>query len=143
MTVCNLVGNIYNKAYRSILGIIMMSNDGRICFIVVPDKNNLVCCSKYNFGDFMAAILNFMFYKKSTRMRAPNPSRYHHRGISQAQSKQKKISAKTLLTTVSLRYPVVFAYICINVDLQYCFIKTNEIIGFLIPENIRIDILCL
>ena len=34
-----LFGNIYNKAYRSILGInIIMSNDGRICFIVVPDK---------------------------------------------------------------------------------------------------------
>ena len=33
-----LFGNIYNKAYRSILGIIMMSNDRRICFIVVPDK---------------------------------------------------------------------------------------------------------
>ena len=27
------------KAYRSILGNIMMSNDGRICFIVDPDKN--------------------------------------------------------------------------------------------------------
>ena len=37
--VCNLFGNIYNKAYRSILGNIMMSNDGRICFIVVPDEN--------------------------------------------------------------------------------------------------------
>ena len=34
----NLLGNIYNKAYLSILGIIMMSNDGRICYIVVPDK---------------------------------------------------------------------------------------------------------
>ena len=43
----------------------MMSNDGRICFIVVPDKNIMVCCSKYNFSYFMAAILNFMFYKKS------------------------------------------------------------------------------
>ena len=42
----------------------MMSNDGRICFIVVPDKTIMVCCSKYNFSDFMAAILNFMFYKK-------------------------------------------------------------------------------
>ena len=39
MPVCNLVGNLFNKAYRSILGIIMMWNDGRICFIVVPDKN--------------------------------------------------------------------------------------------------------
>ena len=72
MPVCNL--RIYDKAYRSILGIIMISNDGGI--IVVPDKNIMVC--------FMAAILNFMFYKKSTRMRAPHPSRYHHRGTSQA-----------------------------------------------------------
>ena len=39
MPVCDLLGNIYNKAYRSILGNIMMANDGRICFIVVPDKN--------------------------------------------------------------------------------------------------------
>ena len=36
MPVCNLLGNIYNKAYRSILGNIIISNDGRICFI---DKN--------------------------------------------------------------------------------------------------------
>ena len=62
----------------------MMSNDGRICFIVVPDNNIIVCCSKYNFSDFMAAILNFMFYKKSLRMRAPHPPRYHHRGTNQA-----------------------------------------------------------
>ena len=39
MPVCYLLGNIYDKVYRSILGITMMSNDGRICFIVVPDKN--------------------------------------------------------------------------------------------------------
>ena len=58
----NLLGNIYNKAYRSILGNIMMSNDGRICFIVVPDKK---IYGKYDFSDFMAAILNFMFYKKN------------------------------------------------------------------------------
>ena len=38
MPVCNLLGNIYNKAYRSILGNIMMSNDGRICFIVVLEN---------------------------------------------------------------------------------------------------------
>ena len=38
MPVCNVLGNIYNKAYRSILGNIMMSNDDRICLIVVPDK---------------------------------------------------------------------------------------------------------
>ena len=25
----------------------------------------MVCCSKYNFSDFIAAILNFMFYKKT------------------------------------------------------------------------------
>ena len=41
MNICagNILGNIYNKAYRSILGNIMMSNDSRICCIVVPDKN--------------------------------------------------------------------------------------------------------
>ena len=52
---------IYNKAYRSILGNIMMSNYSRICFIVVPDKKYY---GKYDFSDFMAAILNFIFYKK-------------------------------------------------------------------------------
>ena len=82
MPVCNLLGNIYNKAYRSILCNIMMSNDGRICFIVVPDKKYY---GKYDFSDFMAAILNFMFYKKtSTRIRAPHPPIYLHRGTSQA-----------------------------------------------------------
>ena len=49
-----ILGNIYNKAYRSILGNIMMSNDGRICFFVVPDKKYY---GKYNFSDFMAAVL--------------------------------------------------------------------------------------
>ena len=39
----------------------MMSNDGRICFIVVPDKKYY---GKYDFSDFMAAIFNFIFYKK-------------------------------------------------------------------------------
>ena len=32
--------------------------------LLYPDENVMVCCSKYNFSDFMAAILNFMFYKK-------------------------------------------------------------------------------
>ena len=48
MPVCNLFGNIYNKAYRSILSIILILNDGRICLIVVPDKNIMACGSKYN-----------------------------------------------------------------------------------------------
>ena len=82
MPVCNLLGNIYNKAYRSIFGNVMMSNDGRICFIVVPDNKYY---GKYDFSDFMAAILNVMFYKKtSTRIRAPHPPIYLHRGTSQA-----------------------------------------------------------
>ena len=119
----------------------MMSNDGRICFIVVPDKNIMVCCSKYNFIDFMAAILNFMFYKTSTRIRAPHPPRYHRRGQPSIMKTEKKLSAKTMLAAVSLRYPVVLVHICINIDFKIFFLKTNERIGFLIPENIRIDIL--
>ena len=46
-----------------------------------------------------------------------------------------------MLAAVSLRYPVVSAHICINMDFTIFFLKTNERIGFLIPENIRIDIL--
>ena len=42
----------------------MMLNDGRICFIVVPDENIMVCCSKYSFSDFMTVILNCMSYKE-------------------------------------------------------------------------------
>ena len=43
--------------------------------LLYPDKNIKVCCAKYNFSSyhFMEAILNFMFYKKPTRMRAPHP----------------------------------------------------------------------
>ena len=78
------------KLIVALLGIIMMSNDDRICFIVVADKNIMVCCSKYNFSDCMAAILPFMFYKKNTKMRAPYPPRYYLEETSQALSKQKK-----------------------------------------------------
>ena len=46
-----------------------------------------------------------------------------------------------MLAAISLRYTAIFAYICINIDFTIFFSKTNEIIGFLIPENIRIDIL--
>ena len=59
----------------------MTSNDGRICFIVVPDKKYY---GKYNFSDFMAGILIFMFYKTSTGMGAPHLTRYHHRETNQA-----------------------------------------------------------
>ena len=47
MPVYNFLWNIYNKAYRSISGNIMLSNDGRIFFIVVPDKKYH---GKYNFS---------------------------------------------------------------------------------------------
>ena len=33
--------------------------------LLYPVQNIMACCSKYNFSDFMAAILNFMFYKKT------------------------------------------------------------------------------
>ena len=42
----------------------MMLNDGRICFIVIPDINIMVCCSKYNFSDFMATIFEFYVLQK-------------------------------------------------------------------------------
>ena len=63
----------------------MMSNDSKIYFIVAPYKNIMVCCLlNNNFSDFMAAILNFMFYKKSTRMRTPRQPKNHPWGTSQA-----------------------------------------------------------
>ena len=46
-----------------------------------------------------------------------------------------------MLAVVSLRYPVVFVIICMKIDITIFFLKTNKRIGFLIPENIRIDIL--
>ena len=70
-------------------------------------------------------------------MRAPHPPRYQHGEI----KTEKKLSAKTMLVEVSLRYQVVFAYSWINIDFTIFFPKTNERIGFLISENIRIDIL--
>ena len=54
---------------------------------------------------------------------------------------ENKLSAKTMLAAVSLRYPVVFVHICQDIDIKKKIPKTNERIGFLIPENIRIDIL--
>ena len=44
-----------------------------------------------------------------------------------------------MLVTVLLRSPVVFAYICINIDFTIFFFL-NDRICLLIPENIRIDI---
>ena len=47
-----------------------------------------------------------------------------------------------MLAAVLLRYPIASAYICINIAFTILFSKTTyEIIGSLIPENIRIDIL--
>ena len=46
-----------------------------------------------------------------------------------------------MLAAASLRYPLVFVHSCINIDFTIFFFKTNERIGFLIPEDIRIDIL--
>ena len=109
--------------------------------LLYPDKNIMVCCSKYIFSDFMAAILNFMFFKKKTIMRAPHPPRYHHREPAKYNQNRNKLSFKTMLVAVSLRYPVVFAYICINIDVTIFFSKNK--FCFLIPENIRIDILCM
>ena len=45
-----------------------------------------------------------------------------------------------MLVAVSLRYPVVFAYICIDIDFTIFFSK-NKWQNSLIPENMRVDIL--
>ena len=67
MPVCNLLGNIHNKAYRSILGNIMMSNDGRICFIVVPDKKYY---GKYDISDFEFYVLQKNIHKDKSSISA-------------------------------------------------------------------------
>ena len=46
-----------------------------------------------------------------------------------------------MLVAASLRCPVVLSYICIHIDFTIFFLKTNDRICFLIPENISIDIL--
>ena len=70
---------------------------------------------KYNFSDFIAAILNYVFYKTSTSIRASHPPRYCHR------EPEKKLLAKTMLAAVSLQYP--FAHICINIDFTILFFR--------------------
>ena len=62
----------------------MMLNDDRICFIVVSDKKCYGLLLKYNFDDFMAAILNFMFYKKNQKDESSTSAQNHQRGTSQA-----------------------------------------------------------
>ena len=118
----------------------MMSNDNRICYIVVPDKKYY---GKYNFSDFMTAILIFMFYKTSTRMRAPHPTRYHHWGTNQAKSKQEKkpISKNNVSRSFTVTSGCFCSYLHKYRLYNIFFLNTYERVGFLIPENIRIDIL--
>ena len=122
----NLLGNIYNKAYRSILGVIMMSNDGRIDFIVVPDKKYFGLLLKILHQWFHSSHFKFHVLRKKHRDESSTPARYNLRVTSQAWWKQKKkLSARTMLVAVSLRYSVVFAYICINIDFTI-FKKQNK-----------------
>ena len=84
-----------------------MSNYDRICFIAVPDKNNLIHCSKYDSSDFMAAILNFMFYKKKHKDESSTSAQISPEGNQPSIIKtEKKLSAKVMLVAVSLRYPL-------------------------------------
>ena len=64
----------------------------------------------------MAAILNFMFYKKPHK----DEMKLHIRpdttlGEPAKHNRNRKLSAKTMVIAVSLRYPVAFAYISINI----------------------------
>ena len=69
--------------------------------LLYPDKNIMACCSKYNFIDFMAAILNFMFYKKTqgrefyirVDISIGEPAKHN-------QNRKKNRSAKTMLVAV-------------------------------------------
>ena len=71
----------------------------------------------------MAAILNVMFYKKPTRKRAPHPPDITIGNQPSIIRTENKLSAKTMLVAVLLRYPVVFAFICINIDFAIFFFK--------------------
>ena len=74
----------------------------------------------------MAAILNFKFKKKHPQgwelhicpdITIGEPAEHNQN--------RKKQSAKTMLAAVSLRYPVVFAHICINIDFTIFFSKNK------------------
>ena len=62
----------------------------------------------------MAAILNFMVQLHIRPDITIGEPAMHNRN-------RKKISAKMMLAAVSLRNPVVFAYICININLTIFF----------------------
>ena len=74
-------------------------------------------------------------------MRAPHPPIYHHRGTNQAKSKLKKTISQN---NVSRSFTAISGCVCSYLHkyrlYNIFFLKTNERIGFLIPENIRIDI---
>ena len=82
--------------------------------VLYPDKNVMVCCS--NFSDLVAAILNFVFYKNPEGWEPQIRSDITIGEPAKHNQNRKKTLAKTTLVRVSLRYPVVFAYICINID---------------------------
>ena len=120
--VCNLLGNIYNKAYRNILGNIMMSNDGGICFIVVPDKNIM---------ENITSVISSQPFWISCFTKHPQGWELHIRPDitigepAKHNQNRKKTISKNNVSRSSLRCPVVFAHICINIDFTIFFSKNK------------------
>ena len=103
-----------------ILSNIMMSNDGRICFIVVPDKN------------IMGKITSVISWQPfSCFTKHPQGLELHIRiditigePAKHNQNRKKTISQNNVSRS-SLRNPVVFAHICINIDFIIFFLKNK------------------
>ena len=85
----------------------------------------MVCCSKYNFRDHGS---HFEFISCFT------PAKHN-------QNRKKNYQPKQYKSQFHCDIRLFFAYIFINIDFTIFFLKTNDRICFLMPENIRIDIL--
>ena len=138
MPVCNLLGNIYNKAYRSILSNIMMSNDGRICFIVVPDKNIM---------ENITSVISWQPFWISCFTKYPQGWEPHTRPditigepAKHNQNRKKTISQNNVSRSFTSISGCFCSYLHKYRLYDIFFLKTNERIGFLIPANTRMDI---
>ena len=59
---------------------IIMSNDGRICFMILPDKNIMVFFAQNIVISWQPFLISC--FTKIHNMKVPHLPRYHHRGTS-------------------------------------------------------------